>query len=228
MSLSPLPNGIALQQIPLHVKRDPDILVAPGKFVVITGPSGSGKGTLSDYVRREPMLSKLLGSVKSIKTRNPRGLDEYRTNHFLTPAAFQQAIREGKLFEWGMFANQFYGRYLHEVLGVLKQGLNFLLEFAPPDAMVFKHTYPEKTSTVFVSLPAPELENTEKRLRDRRTETEEEIQLRLQEARAGYQLREQADLVLYNEDNKLHEAEDILKSFILENINPCRLVLPEE
>lgn len=215
-----MPITLFSQQRKLHVKRDPRIVAAPGKFVLVSGTSAAGKGELTKRVRQHPDVMKRLGLVKTITTRLPRHSGEHDTNHFLSVAAFMQAVKENRLFEWSPFATQFYGRYLHEVLEVVNRGLNFLLEFSPPDALTFQETYPEKTKAVLVMPPEPVLETIEQRLIQRNTETPEEIQLRLAEAKRDLTLRHRFSDTLVNENGKEGQAAEWLTRFILDNTIP--------
>jgi guanylate kinase len=211
--LSPNPSA-------LFVRRDPEIAQLPGRFVVLSGPSGVGKGTVQDAVEKSPEISERLSRVKSIKTRPARNLQEQKENHFVTVDDFCKAIDDNRLFEWGTFAGHFYGRLLSDVRDVLRRGMNVLLEFPPADSLRFKEVYPEKTATVFISPPEPTMENIERRLRSRQTESEGDIQRRLEEARQGLAFRDQFDTVVYNPDGGLGQAIAETRAFILENTAP--------
>jgi guanylate kinase len=167
-----------------------------GRLIVLSGPSGSGKSTLIQKVLEPGDLPVRL-SV-SATTRPPRpGEVNGREYWFLDPAAFDQAVAEGKFLEWAEVFGHRYGTLKSEVEPYIKQGVHVLLEIDVQGAEQIRRAFPE---AVLVFLRTSSLEEYERRLRSRGTEDEAAIQRRLQGAVRELAAASRYDYQIVNDD----------------------------
>jgi guanylate kinase len=192
------------------------IAAKPGKLVVISGPSGVGKSTV---VRR--VLERLGPSIRlsvSATTRPPRpGEHEGVDYYFLTDAEFQRRRAAGDFLECiEVFGRgHWYGTLWSEVRSSLSQGKWVILEIDVDGAGEVLRQFPEAV-TIFIR---PEsMEELERRLRSRQTESEEAVQRRLAVARHELQLSGQYEHEVVNVtvDAAVDEICDLLKHHGLE------------
>ncbi len=179
-----------------------------GKLFVISGPSGAGKGTL-----REHALDNIENLVYSISctTRKPRDGEidgvQYR---FISHEKFKEDIEKNLFLEYAHVHADFYGTLKADVIKELNAGKNVLLEIDVQGALQVR----EKISdAILIFIAPPSLEELEKRLRDRHTETEENLNLRLSNAKKELELKDKYDYVIINDD--LETASKELRDLIL-------------
>ncbi|MEL4897527.1 guanylate kinase [Crocosphaera sp. Alani8] len=169
--------------------------MASGKLVVLTGPSGVGKGTLvRALLARHPELYLSVSAT----TRSPRegeveGIDYY----FLSKPAFETMIKQNQLLEWAEYADNYYGTPIAKVEEKIKLGLNVLLEIEVIGATTIKNSFPDALR-IFI-LP-PSLEELEHRLRSRKTDSETAILNRLERAKEELKVSEEFDKRIINDD----------------------------
>lgn len=150
-----------------------------GVLFVFSGPSGVGKGTLTQMLFNE-FDGQLAYSV-SATTRPPRpGEVNGKDYFFITRQEFEQRLENNSFLEHAQFAGNDYGTPRDYVTNLLDQGVNVLLEIEVQGALQVRKSMPQSVS-VFI-LP-PSFEELEHRLRGRGTESEEKIEKRLETAR---------------------------------------------
>ncbi len=149
-----------------------------GMILVISGPSGTGKGTILEQA------AKLNGNLRysiSATTRKPRPGEIPDVSYFYkTREEFDAMIASGEILEWDEFCCNRYGTPKTPLAKAIENGTDVIMDITVPGAMAVKKAFPEDSVTVFI-LP-PSLEELERRLRGRNTETEEEISRRLGKA----------------------------------------------
>jgi guanylate kinase len=153
-----------------------------GILFVISAPSGTGKTTLCENLRATPDF---IYSV-SCTTRAPRpGEFDGADYHFLTKEDFQSRIARGDMLEYALVHGNYYGTLKATVKEALAQGTDVLLDIDVQGAMSIRNTddLMLRDSLVDVFIMPPTLEELEKRLRKRGTETEEQVQQRLRTGR---------------------------------------------
>lgn len=152
----------------------------------------------------------------SATSRPKRDYEEHGKHYyFLSPADFKQKIDEGAFVEWEeVYPEHFYGTLRSEVERLLSEGKNVIFDIDVKGGLNIKKYFPDRTLAVFVQ--APSLEELEKRLRARNTETEDKIQLRMAKAREEMQYAPLFDIMVINRDLDATEAEltRILKDFL--------------
>ena len=179
-----------------------------GLLIIISGPSGVGKGTIRNFFMNDEAL-KLAYSI-SMTTRSPRiGEVDGRDYIFTTKEQFEQAIENGELLEWAEFVGNYYGTPLSLVEDLRNQGKNVLLEIEVQGAMQVKEKCPDALS--IFTIP-PNMEELEKRIRGRRSEPEEIVQQRLAKAAGEMKMVKDYKYVVCNDDPQL--AADMISLII--------------
>ena len=145
-----------------------------GLLILISGPSGTGKGTVCDLLRKNhPEISYSISAT----TRQPRPGEQDGVNYyFYDKEKFRQMIDAGELLEWAEVYGNYYGTPKQKVLDRLNAGEDILLEIDTQGALNVMKAMPEG---LFIFLLPPSLEELASRLKGRGTETEESLQRRL-------------------------------------------------
>ena len=165
------------------------------KLIILTGPSGVGKGTVIKNILEK---DKNIWLSISATTRKPRkGEKEGESYFFLNESKFKEMIDKNLFLEWAQFAGNYYGTPLLSIKEKIDEGFKVLLEIEVEGAKQIKEKFPESLS-IFL-LPPNKLE-LERRIRGRGTEKEEEIKKRL--SRANYEIAasDKFDFALTNKD----------------------------
>ncbi|MBR1757154.1 MAG: guanylate kinase [Lachnospiraceae bacterium] len=165
-----------------------------GVLAVVSGFSGSGKGTLMNY-----LLSHYDYDLSiSATTRKPREGEEHgREYFFLTRDAFERMIENGEFIEYAQFVGNYYGTPKQYVKDRLAAGRNVLLEIEVQGAMQVKEQFPD---ALLVFVTPPSAEELKRRLVGRGTETMEEIARRLHRATDEAKMIDAYDVLLINDD----------------------------
>lgn len=164
-------------------------------LVVISGPSGVGKGTVHARVR-EAVPDAVL-SV-SLTTRPPRPMERDGVDyHFVDREAFERAIAEGRLLEWAPYAGHLYGTPREPVEREIAGGKVVLLDLELQGALRVKDARPEALT---IALVPPSMAELERRLRARATEDDDALERRLAVVRAQQDQWQQFDAVVVNDD----------------------------
>jgi guanylate kinase len=153
-----------------------------GILFVLSAPSGTGKSTLCQNLRSSPDF---IYSV-SCTTRKPRPGEEHGVDYyFLSEEDFKRHIAQNEMLEYAQFNGRYYGTLKSTVYDALNSGTDVLLDIDVQGAAQIRMSEDEtvKRSLVDVFIMPPTLEELEKRLRKRGTETEEDIKNRLSAAK---------------------------------------------
>jgi len=166
-----------------------------GLLIVLSGPSGAGKGTVCDALTLEnPEISLSV----SCTTRKKRASEVDGVDYFFKSGEeFDELIKQGAFLEYAdVFSNR-YGTPRSFVEEKLAQGKDVLLEIDVQGALNVKKNFPDG---VFLFLVPPSMDELERRIRKRATETEEQIQNRLGKARGELEKMQYYDYVIMNDD----------------------------
>ena len=178
-----------------------------GRLVVITGPSGVGKGTLLQHMfQAHPTLHFSVSAT----TRSPRSNEiEGQHYYFLTADQFREKIDQASFLEWAEFAGNFYGTPKLPILEKIAAGLTVILEIELEGARQVRQTAPEALQ-IFI-LP-PSMEELEMRIRARGQDQPEAIAKRLERAQVEIAAADEFDYTVVNDD--LDTAKQQLESII--------------
>ena len=163
------------------------------KLIILTGPSGVGKGTV---VKEILSKEKNIWLSISATTREPReGEKEGENYYFLDQEKFKEMIKKNLFLEWAQFAGNYYGTPLSSVKAKIEKGFTVLLEIEVEGARQIKEKFPNSLS---IFLLPPNKEELERRIRNRGTEQEEAIKKRLLRAKYEISASNQFDFALTN------------------------------
>ena len=188
-----------------------------GLLFIISGPAGSGKGTIVSRVRE---LAPFEFSV-SATTRSPRpGEIDGVHYHYLTREQFEEKIASGEMLEHAQYSGNYYGTPKEPVDKVLEEGKNIILEIEVQGALQVKEKMPE---AIMIFIMPPDYETLLARIRGRGTETEEVIQRRMQQSHFEIDNFENYDYVVVNRTNGIEQAaESILAIMNAEKLRTSR------
>jgi guanylate kinase len=184
-----------------------------GKLIVFTAPSGSGKTTIVKHI-----LSTFPGTSFSVSatTRAQRPHEEHgRDYYFLSVDIFKRWIGYGAFAEWEeVYPGQFYGTLKSEIKRLHQKDKHVIFDVDVQGALSIKDKYPVECLTVFIKVPS--LEELERRLRHRGTDSEESLKKRIEKAKLELTYEPKFDQVLINDDlgTTLKKAEEIVRNFL--------------
>ncbi len=180
-----------------------------GRLIVLTGPSGVGKGTLlRSLLDRHPELYLSVSAT----TRNPRsGEIEGQHYYFTNRSQFDRMIAAGELLEWAEFAGNCYGTPRLPVEERIQQGQRVILEIELEGARQIQQTFP---SALRIFILPPSLAELEARIRQRGQDTEEAIGQRLHRAQIEISAANEFDHQIVNEE--LETALDCLETLLFQ------------
>ncbi len=173
-----------------------------GLLIVLSGPSGVGKGTVRKKVFKDESLN--LAYSISMTTRQPRNMEQDGVDYFfVSQDKFKEMIKENKLLEYTYFVGNYYGTPLEYVEKLRNEGKNVFLEIEVEGAkQVMERCKNDDVVSIF--LIPPSLEELERRIRGRKSEPDNIIQERLAKAQKEINLSSNYQYVVKND--KLADA----------------------
>ena len=169
-----------------------------GKLIVFSAPSGSGKTTIVHHLLTQESLN-LAFSVSATSRYQREGEVDGKDYYFLSPDDFRQKVADDAFLEHEeVYKDNFYGTLKSEVERLRNLGKNVIFDIDVVGGLNIKGQFPDATLAVFVQPPS--VEELERRLRYRQTETEEKIQMRLAKAERELSEAVKFDVILYNDD----------------------------
>ncbi len=166
-----------------------------GVLLVLSGPSGAGKGTICHKLREK--RNDLSYSV-SATTRAPRkGEIDGKDYFFITIDRFKEMIANDEMLEYAEIYGNYYGTPKPYVMNILDQGKDVVLEIDPQGALQIKKHFPD---AVFVFIVPPSLDELTKRIYNRGTDSEEVIKRRLSAATSELEYSSKYDYIIVNDE----------------------------
>jgi len=182
-----------------------------GKLIVISAPSGTGKGTvINELLKLRPDFAFSVSAT----TRKPRPNETHGVEYiFLPHEQFQKMINDDEFLEHAQYVGEFYGTPVKPIKDSISSGNNIILDIEVQGA---KQVMSKDIEAVTIFIEAPDMEELENRLRGRGTDSDEKINARLERAKQEIKEKEHYDYVVVN-DNATRAAKEILE--IIENNN---------
>ncbi len=166
-----------------------------GLLIVLSGPSGSGKNTVCDIVKQN---NKNIWESISMTSRKPRKNEiEGQSYYFVSEIEFENKIKNNKMLEYAKFAGNYYGTPKEEVQKHLDEGYDVILVIEIQGALQIKKKLDE---ALFVFLLPPSMEELQKRLKLRNTESEEKVMERFKTAYNEINELTKYNYVIINDD----------------------------
>jgi len=186
-----------------------------GKLIVFSAPSGSGKTTIVRHLLKQNDLN--LEFSVSATSREQRG-DEIdgKDYYYLTAKAFKNKIKADEFLEWEeVYRDNFYGTLKAEVERIWALGKHVIFDIDVSGGLRIKRKYPEETLAIFVKPPS--IDELKIRLKKRKTENDDKINMRVAKASAELATAPLFDVIIENDDleNALQEAHKLVKEFIV-------------
>lgn len=176
-----------------------------GKLFVFSAPSGSGKTTIVHHLLNQKSLN--LDFSISATSRPIRGKEvDGKDYHFISQKQFKEFVKNDDFVEWEeVYQDNFYGTLKSEIERIWQQGKHVIFDIDVVGGLRIKKKFPERTLAIFVQPPS--IEEMEKRLRNRQTDSEEKIQERVAKAERELQFAKDFDVVLINGDLDIAKKE---------------------
>ncbi len=185
-----------------------------GKLIVFSAPSGSGKTTIVRHLLGIKDLN--LEFSISATSRERRGNEvDGKDYYYLSLKEFKNKIKNDEFLEWEeVYRDNFYGTLKTEVERIWALGKNVIFDIDVSGGLRIKRKFPEQTLAIFVKPPS--IDELKIRLKNRKTETEEKISMRVAKASAELATAPLFDVIVVNDDleKALASAEKLVSDFV--------------
>jgi guanylate kinase len=186
-----------------------------GKLIVFSAPSGSGKTTIVRHLLKQEALN--LAFSISATSREKRGTEAHAEDYyFLSASEFKQHIKDDNFLEWEeVYRDNFYGTLKTEVERLWSLGKNVIFDIDVSGGLRIKRKFPEETLAIFVKPPS--IDELKIRLKKRKTETDDKINMRVAKASAELATAPLFDVIIENDnlEKALLEAEKLVGDFVI-------------
>ncbi|OOB79046.1 MAG: guanylate kinase [Epulopiscium sp. Nele67-Bin001] len=186
-----------------------------GLKIVLSGPSGSGKGTIVQELLKDGNYKlSISATTRKARTGEVDGVHYF----FKTQAEFEDMIDHEQLLEYACFCNNYYGTPKAFIDETVSSGADILLEIEIQGALQVKRKYPE---AIFIFIMPPTFDELKSRLKGRNTESDEVINQRLARAREELMLFKEYDYIIIN-DNLQDAVDKVIAISLTEKLKSSR------
>lgn len=188
--------------------------MSKGKLIVFSAPSGSGKTTIVKHLLNKPELNlefSISAATRTAREGEVNGKDYY----FISLEEFKKHIKQEDFVEWEeVYRDNFYGTLKSEVERIWALGKNVIFDIDVAGGLRIKKKFPEETLAVFVKPPS--VDELKRRLKNRSTESEDKINMRIAKASVELATAPQFDTIIknYDLDTAKQDAYNLVKEFI--------------
>ncbi len=191
-----------------------DKIMDKGKLLVFSAPSGSGKTTIVRHLLSKEDLN--LEFSISAATRELRGQEiDGKDYYFMSIEQFKKHIKADDFIEWEeVYRDNFYGTLKSEVERIWAKGKNVIFDIDVAGGLRIKSKFPQETLAVFVKPPS--VDELKRRLKERSTETDDKINMRIAKAHVELATAPQFDKIIKNYDLEIakEDAYQLVKGFV--------------
>ena len=179
------------------------------QLVTLSSPSGGGKSTVAHYLLKQFPEFRL--SVSATTRKQRPGETHGKEYYFLTREEFERAIANNEFIEYEEIFGYYYGTLKSEVSKAVEEGEKIIFDIDVKGALSIKKLFPDVALLIFLAPPSFDI--LEERLRNRKTESEAQIQTRLARARMEMSLQNDFDYIIVNDrlEETFKQVEDIVK-----------------
>jgi len=184
-----------------------------GKLIIFSAPSGAGKTTIVHHLLTSNL--NLEFSISAASRQSRPNENDGKDYYFISADDFRQKIKNEEFLEWEeVYKDHYYGTLKSEIQRIWDKGNHVIFDVDVVGGLNIKKYYKEKALSVFVMPPS--VGHLEDRLRNRSTESEQNLKKRIEKAEHELTYAEQFDVIIVNDDLDiaLTEAKDMVKDFI--------------
>jgi len=189
-------------------------IINKGKLIVFSAPSGSGKTTIVRHLLKQKELN--LEFSISATSREKRGKEvDGKDYYYLSFEDFKKKIKNEEFLEWEeVYRDNFYGTLKSEIERIWAMGKHVIFDIDVSGGLRIKRKYPEQTLAVFVKPPS--IDELKIRLKKRKTESTDKINMRISKASAELATAPLFDAIVINEDleKALAESYTLVSNFL--------------
>lgn len=180
------------------------------KLIVLSSPSGGGKSTLANYLMT--LYPEIRFSVSCTTRKKREGETEGKDYFFLTKEEFEDKVGKGEFAEYEQIFGNYYGTLKSEIKKHLNSGNSILFDVDVKGAVSLRRNFPEDTILIFIYPPS--FEELKRRLEKRSTESEDELNIRLERAKEELTYKGKFDHAILNDvlKNAFEDLEKVIKA----------------
>ena len=185
-------------------------------LIVLSGPSGVGKDSVLDSMKKQsfPLHYSVTMTTRAMRDGEKDGVDY----HFVSKEKFERLIQENELLEWANVYGNLYGVPKRQIRDAMADGNDAIIKIDVQGAATIRRNHPE---AVLIFLVAPSVEELEKRLMERKTESNVDLKLRIQAAREEMKSLYMFDYIVVNHRDQVESAASQVASII--TAEKCRV-----
>ncbi|MFM1876360.1 MAG: guanylate kinase [Bacteroidota bacterium] len=188
--------------------------MSAGKLIIFSAPSGSGKTTLVHHLLSKPEFKLAFSVSATSRDKRPNEVDG-KDYYFLSAEEFRKRIQQGDFLEWEeVYADQYYGTLRSEIARIHADGKTVIFDVDVVGGLNLKKHFGDAALAVFVQPPS--VEELERRLRYRSTESEESLNKRVGKAAKELEFARQFDVILVNDEleDAKRKAQELVREFL--------------